>query len=152
MGQPEYIYTTYINTTPDKLWDALINGNKTKQYFFGQEIHSDWQEGSPVEYRRANGELDVYGEILKCDPENVLSFTWNVSGDDTPRDQPTRVTFKLKLWDSAVKLTVVHENLKMTDFVEQEDTLQGLNNGWPFILSNLKSLLETGKTLPLAGI
>jgi uncharacterized protein YndB with AHSA1/START domain len=70
-------------------------------------------------------------------------------GDETPRDHPTRVTFELMpMDDSTLKLTLKHEELLETDFVADDNTFEGLNNGWPAILSNLKSLLETGRTLP----
>lgn len=68
------------------------------------------------------------------------------------REQPSRVTFELKLMDSIVKLTLKHENLLPADLVDENDTFEGLNNGWPVILSNLKSLLETGNVLPIFHI
>ena len=72
-----------------------------------------------------------------------------MAGDETPREQPTRVTFELqKMDDSTVKLILRHEELLETDFVYDDNTFEGLNNGWPALLSNLKSLLETGRTLP----
>lgn len=73
-------------------------------------------------------------------------------GDETTRKQPSRVTFELKALESTVKLTLKHDNLASADIVDKEDTFEGLNNGWPAILSNLKSLLETGNTLPPISI
>ncbi len=148
MNKPTFVYVTYIATTPKKLWEALTSGDFTQKYFFGRKVQSDWEEGSTVIYLRENDELDVQGKVLQCEPFRLLSFTWDVPGDETPRERVTRVTFELKPMDSTVKLTLKHEDLMPTDFYEDENTFVGLNNGWPAILSNLKSLLETGHTLP----
>jgi uncharacterized protein YndB with AHSA1/START domain len=148
VNKPTFVYVTYIATTPEKLWEALTSGDFTKKYFFGRQVQSDWQEGSTVTYLREDGQLDVHGKVLKCEPLRLLSFTWNVEGDETLRERPTRVTFEMKLMDSIVKLTLKHEDLLSVDLVNDDDTFAGCNNGWPAILSNLKSLLETGHTLP----
>jgi uncharacterized protein YndB with AHSA1/START domain len=147
MKNSTFVYVTYIATTPEKLWEALTSSDFTEKYFFGSKVQSDWQEGSSVTYSR-NGQITDYGKILKCEPMKLLSFTWNYVGDKTPREQPTRVTFELQPMDSTVKLTLKHEGLLETDFVDDNNTFEGFNNGWPAVLSNLKSLLETGRTLP----
>lgn len=151
MTDTSFVYVTYIATTAEKLWDALTKTEYTEKYFFGTEIQSDWQEGSTVTYLR-NDQITDHGVILKCEPHRVLSYTWTYVGDSSPREVPTRVTFELKQMDSIVKLTLKHENLLPTDINYQEDTFEGFNNGWPAILSNLKTLLETDKTLPPLSI
>ncbi|MGO0061291.1 SRPBCC family protein [Brevibacillus fluminis] len=147
MENLSFVYATYIATTPETLWEALTTSSYTEAYFFGTSIESDWQIGSTVAYSR-NGEVTDHGIILACEPHRLLSFTWNHVADRSERTEPSRVTFTLKQMDAVVKLTLVHENLHPHDIVDREDTFEGLNNGWPAILSNLKSLLETGKTLP----
>ena len=147
MTDNAFVYVTYIATTPEKLWEAITSSEFTEQYFFGTKIESDWQVGSKVEYSR-EGQVTDYGTILQCDPPHLLSFTWTYVGDKTEREQPTQVTFELKPMGATVKLTLKHENLAPGDIVEKDDTFEGFNNGWPAILSNLKSLLETGSTLP----
>jgi uncharacterized protein YndB with AHSA1/START domain len=147
MNHTTFVYVTYIATTPEKLWEALTRGDLTEKYFFGSIVESDWKEGSKVTYSR-NGKVTDYGKVLKYEPMSLLSFTWSYMGDKTSRQHPTRVTFKLQPMDSVVKLTLRHEGLLETDYVEDDDTFEGFNNGWPAILSNLKSLLETGCTLP----
>ncbi|MGE6258117.1 SRPBCC family protein [Heyndrickxia sporothermodurans] len=149
MNNQLFIYTTYIATTSEKLWFALTKGQETKKYFFGQEIQSNWQEGTDVKYIREDGSIAVYGKILKCEYPSFLSFTWEVAGDETPRNHPTRVLFNIKAMGSMVKLSLKHEGIVAEDFINDEDTYVGLNNGWPAIISNLKTLLETGKTLPI---
>lgn len=151
MTDTTFAYTTYIAVTPEKLWEALTSSEYTEKYFFGSSIQSDWQVGSSITYSR-NGEVTDYGVILKCEPLRLLSFTWTYAADKAVREQPSKVTFALTPLDSAVKLTLKHEDLIPADIVDQEGTFEGINNGWPAILSNLKSLLETGKTLPPISI
>jgi uncharacterized protein YndB with AHSA1/START domain/DNA-binding transcriptional ArsR family regulator len=151
MTDTAFVYVTYIATTPEKLWEALTSSEFTEKYFFGTKIESDWQEGSSVTYSR-EGKVTDHGIILKCEPPRLLSYTWNYVGDKTVREQPSRVTFELKRMGATVKLTLKHENLLPTDIVDADDTFEGFNNGWPAILSNLKSLLETGNTLPPISI
>ncbi|MGN7401046.1 SRPBCC family protein [Cytobacillus praedii] len=151
MTNLSFVYETYIATTLDKLWHALTEGEVTEKYFFGSKIESNWQEGSEVTYSR-NGEVCDYGIILKCVPERILSFTWKYVSDKAIRDEPTKVTFVLKPMGKIVKLTLTHENLVSSDIVERDDTFEGFNNGWPAIISNLKSMLETGNTLPSISI
>lgn len=146
MSDQSFVYVTYIATSPEKLWEALTSAEFTQKYFFGTKVQSDWQEGSEVKYFRGNGELDVFGEVLKSKPHEILTFTWN-HVDDLEREKPTVVTFELQQFNETVKLTLLHENLKEDDFFERDDTFMGLNNGWPAIMSNLKSFMETGETL-----
>jgi uncharacterized protein YndB with AHSA1/START domain len=146
MNTSTFHYVTYISSTPEKVWNALTNSEHTEQYFFGTAIQSDWQVGTRVEYSR--GEVTDFGEILSYEPYRQMTYTWENVYDKTNRQDPTVVTFQLqKLSDDVVKLTLIHENLLDADYVHETNTFRGFNNGWPFILSNLKSYLETGKTL-----
>lgn len=151
MTENSFVYVTYIAATPEKLWEALTSSRYTEQYFFGSSIQSDWQEGSELTYSR-NGQVSDYGKILKIENNRVLSFTWTYVGDGVEEKQPSHVTFELKPMKETVKLTLRHENLQPGDLVDRDDTFEGLNNGWPAIVSNLKSLLETGKTLAAVTI
>ena len=142
MKPSTYEYVTYISSTAERVWDALTNTNHTEQYFFGTAIQSDWQVGSRVEYSR--GEVTDFGEILSYEPHQEMSYTWESVSDETIRLEPTVVTFHLQeISEDIVKLTLIHENLMDADYVDEPNTFRGLNNGWPFILSNLKSYLET---------
>ncbi|RDI45651.1 SRPBCC family protein [Falsibacillus pallidus] len=148
MSAQTFVYATYIAASKEQVWDALTNGDITEQYFFGTRVESEWTEGSDVNYYR-EGQVCDYGSVLKCDPYKLLSYTWINSSDKYPRTSPTVVTFKFQPMGEAVKLTLKHENLLETDYIEDEDTFVGFNNGWPAILSNLKTFLETGKVLNL---
>ncbi|WCK55230.1 SRPBCC family protein [Aneurinibacillus sp. Ricciae_BoGa-3] len=143
-----FVYVTYIATTPEKLWEALTSGDFTKKYWFGHEVQSDWAEGSTVNYVDKNGNVVDYGTVLKSEPYRLLSFTFNWLEDKTVRERTPRVIFELQPMESTVKLTLKHEDLLPTDYRDESEGFYGYNNGWPAILSNLKSLLETGRTLP----
>jgi uncharacterized protein YndB with AHSA1/START domain len=145
MNNASFVYTTYIATTPEKLWQALTNSEFTKQYFFGREIVSDWQVGSSFKLM-IKDKVDHYGEVLVYDPYRLLTVTWSVK--DVEGDRISKVTYELTPMNSTVKLTLHHEGLLEKDIRKDEGKIEGINNGWPVILSNLKSLLETGKTLP----
>jgi uncharacterized protein YndB with AHSA1/START domain len=124
---------------------ALTNSEFTKQYFFGREIISDWQVGSSFKLMN-KGKVVDYGEVLVYEPYSLLAVTWNVK--DVEGDRISKVTYELSPLNSTVKLTLRHEDLLEKDIRKDEGKIEGFNNGWPVILSNLKSLLETGNTLP----
>ncbi|WP_019416170.1 SRPBCC family protein [Paenisporosarcina sp. TG20] len=139
-------YVTYISSTLEKVWDALTKTEHTEVYFFGTAVKSEWKVGSRVEYSR--GDVTDYGEILSYEPNREMTYTWESVNDETIRQKPTVVTFKLHQMDGdVVRLSLTHENLLEADYVEDNNSFQGFNNGWPFILSNMKTYLETGKTL-----
>jgi uncharacterized protein YndB with AHSA1/START domain len=144
MNKTSFVYTTYIETTPEKLWTALTNSEFTKQYFFGREIISDWQVGSSFKLINKDKVQD-YGEVLVYEPYRLLTVTWSVK--DVEGDRFSKVTYELTPMNSTTKLTLLHEDLLEKDIRKDEGKVEGFNNGWPVILSNLKSLLETGKTL-----
>lgn len=148
MTKPSFVYVTYIASTPDKVWNALTSEEFTEKYFFGRRIQSDWNEGSDVTFLRERDELDVYGKVLISEPYKRLSYTWFHADEKPQREEPSIVTFELQQLEDTVKLTLKHENVAEEDIVDKENTFEGLNNGWPAIISNMKSLLETGKTLP----
>ena len=139
----KFVYVTYIATTPERLWEALTSGAFTEQYFFQRRVESDWQVGSPVTFWIGEREKDISGVVLRTDKPRVLSYTFVGPGDTKP--EPSRVTFELKAMGPTVRLTLLHEGLSDADFEADADKFRGVNNGWPVIVSNLKSVLETGK-------
>ena len=144
MSKPEFIYVTYIETTPDKLWAALTSSEFSRQYWFGTELRTDWAIGSPFALVMNGTPTDV-GEILEFDPPRRLSYTFrHVLQDELRNEKPTKVVFKLEPHGKLVKLTLTHEG-----FAETSKLLDGISKGWPAILSSLKSLLETGTALAI---
>lgn len=148
MNTKEFVHISYIGTTEEKLWNALTEGDVTEKYWFGRRVKSDWNEGSEVTFFDEEGNVTEFGKVLINEPKRVLSYSWHGKGDDTPREQPTKVTFKITNLGSTLKVMVKHEDLVASDFGKEDEGFFGANNGWPAIISNLKSLLETGKTLP----
>jgi DNA-binding transcriptional ArsR family regulator/uncharacterized protein YndB with AHSA1/START domain len=134
-GKPTYVYVTYIETTPERLWHALTDADLTAQYW-GHSNVSDWQPGSRWEHLRTDGSgiADIVGEVLEARPGERLVLTFG----------PARVTFTIEPYQDIVRLTVTHEDLPT-----QED-LDAVSAGWPAVFANLKSLLETGHVLPQA--
>ncbi|MCA6122450.1 SRPBCC family protein [Bradyrhizobium sp. WSM 1704] len=149
MKKPEFVYVTYIETTPEKLWDALTQSEFTRQYWFDTELKSDWQVGSPLALVMSGQTTDT-GKILEADRPRRLSYTFKHEADPEMRKEPaTKVVFTLEQHGNIVKLTVTHEG-----FGAGSKLLDGISKGWPAILSGLKSLLETGKAaaIPLAAL
>ncbi|QOZ23565.1 SRPBCC family protein [Bradyrhizobium sp. CCBAU 51753] len=149
MPKPEFVYVTYIETTPDKLWDALTRSEFTRQYWFDTELKSDWKVGSSLALVMS-GTITDTGEILEADRPRRLSYTFKHEADPEMRKEPaTKVVFTLEPHGKIVKLIVTHEG-----FGVGSKLLDGISKGWPAILSGLKSLLETGKAaaIPLAAL
>jgi uncharacterized protein YndB with AHSA1/START domain len=144
MSKPEFVYTTYIETTPEKLWEALTNSEFSKRYWFGTEVKSDWNVGSPFALV-TDGKTSDTGEILEADRPRRLSYSFKHELFEEMRNEPaTKVVFTIEPHGNIVKLMVTHEG-----FVEGGKLLGAVSNGWPAILSGLKSLLETGHVIAI---
>jgi len=142
--QPDYVYVTYIESSPERVWAALTDPDLTAQYW-GHSNVSDWQPGSRWEHRRTDGSgiADVVGTVLESAPPRRLVMTFDSPGD-LPPTGPSTVTFDIEPYHEIVRLTVTHANLA------DEAARQAISAGWPAVLANLKSLLETGHVLPQA--
>jgi uncharacterized protein YndB with AHSA1/START domain len=148
-----FIYATYIRTTPEKLWEALTNGDFSVKYWMGFRIELEQKAGGRVRILPPEGmeqHGDHAGEVLECEPLRKLAYTWNQK--DKPevakkRNGLSRVTYELKPMGDHVRLRLMHENLLPEDVERDPDTFRGINNGWAAVLSSLKSLLETGQAI-----
>jgi len=140
MSRPAFLYVTYIETTAEKLWHALTDGDFTERYWFGHRVASDWKVGSPYAFRN-RGKTTVEGEVLVSDPPRRLAYSWNNRKDAAKGEGTSRVTFDLEPRGKVIKLTVTHDEL-------EEKTLRDISGGWPMVIASLKSLLETGRELP----
>jgi uncharacterized protein YndB with AHSA1/START domain/DNA-binding transcriptional ArsR family regulator len=143
-SRPSYVYVTYIESSPERVWQALTDPELTGQYW-GHSNVSDWQPGSAWEHRRVDGSgiADVVGTVLESVPPRRLVMTFDAPGAEPP-DGPSRVTFDIEAYHQIVRLTVIHENLA------DDEALTAISAGWPAVCANLKSLLETGHVLPQA--
>lgn len=139
--KPTFVYVTYIHSTPEKVWEALTDADLTAQYW-GHSNVSDWQPGSRWEHRRTDGSgiADVVGEVIDTTPPRRLVITF---GPDEP-GQPSVVRFDIEQHHDIVRLTVTHED------IPDEKNFEAASAGWAAVMSNLKSLLETGRVLPQA--
>jgi uncharacterized protein YndB with AHSA1/START domain len=145
MNKPEFVYVTYIATTPEKLWQALTDAAFTRQYWMECELISDWKIGSPMTMKR-HGEVKNECVIRESEPPRRLAYDWvSVHDPEMKREKPSRVSYLLEPHGDLVKLTVTHEN-----FADGSKTLPSVAFGWPMVLSSLKSFLETGKPLQLS--
>jgi uncharacterized protein YndB with AHSA1/START domain/DNA-binding transcriptional ArsR family regulator len=142
---PTYVYVTYIRAGAEQVWHALTDADLTARYW-GHTNVSDWRPGSRWEHRRPDGSgtVDVAGRVLEADPPRRLVITFGAPDGDEPPGGDSVVTFVLEEQGGIVRLTVTHENLA------DAKALGEISHGWPAVLANLKSLLETGEVLPAA--
>ena len=148
--KPTFVYVTYIESTPEKVWHALTDADVTAAYW-GHSNISDWQSGSRWEHVRTDGSgvADVVGTVIEAVPGKRLVLTFDapatVSAEQPsagPAIDPSVVTFEITPYHEIVRLTVTHEKLA------DQDAYGAVSLGWPAVCANLKSLLETGHTLP----
>lgn len=142
-----YVYTTYIRSTADQVFRALTTPEFTMQYWGGAELTSDWQVGSTLEAIHPDRD-DFIGEILAVEPPHRLSYTFTGKAEQAAGRPPTVVEFAISAFgEGAVKLQVVHTGFTADERGDQ--VMRDVGEGWPAILSALKTLLETER--PLAG-
>ena len=144
MDKPRFLYVVYVATTPEKLWNALIDSKLTRQYWQHDNV-SDWKPGSRWEHRNSeeSGSVDLVGKVIEIDPPRRLVLSWAFP-DDAERDTGhSRVVFQIEPFRNITRLTVTHDQLE-----PDSEMLSGITEGWPKVLSSLKSLLESGKALP----
>jgi DNA-binding transcriptional ArsR family regulator/uncharacterized protein YndB with AHSA1/START domain len=162
MSKPEFVYTTYIRTTPEQLWRGLTDPAFTRQYWnIGWE--SDWTAGAPLTLHLDGKGVTVADPaqvILESDPYRRLSYTWHTFTPEwaaaydvseehraTIAAEPrSKVTFDIEQLGDTVRLTVIHDGFEPGSAV-----LPGISQGWPHLMSSLKTLLETGEILPIGA-
>ncbi|QGK68764.1 metalloregulator ArsR/SmtB family transcription factor [Allosaccharopolyspora coralli] len=157
MSEPAFVYTTFIKTTPEQLWQALTDPAFTRRYW-GVTFDTDWRPGSPMAWEeKGQRTADPNQVVLEAEPYRRLAYTWHtptpewaaaVGIDDDvlatlASETQSKVTFEIEPFGQTVKLTVVHD-----DFPVGSTMRQMVSTGWPPLLSGLKTLLETGDTLP----
>jgi uncharacterized protein YndB with AHSA1/START domain len=152
MKKPDYVYVSYIATTPERLWQALMDTDQMAQWWMdpvggcARMNVSDWKPGSRWTHTRADGSgiVDIEGTVVECTPPSRLVYSWARPDEAADTAKHSRVSFSLERYsDSLVCLTVVHGELE-----RDPKMLAGVSGGWPKVLSNLKTFLETGRALP----
>jgi uncharacterized protein YndB with AHSA1/START domain len=143
MAESEFVYVTYIRTTPEKLWQALIDPEFTRKFWASTHQESDWKVGSSWKIVVPDGRTADTGEVVEIDPPRKLVLTWlNHLFPDLTAEGFSRMSYELEAQGSTVKLTVTH-----TMGRKDSQLVKAVSKGWPQILASLKSLLETGQSL-----
>jgi uncharacterized protein YndB with AHSA1/START domain/DNA-binding transcriptional ArsR family regulator len=157
MGSTEFVYTTYINTTPERLWRALTDPAFTRRYW-GTTFESDWRVGSTMTWKQNGVAIaDPAQVVLESEPYRRLAYSWHTFTPEFAEsvglsdevltkiagERRSKVTFEIEPLGAMVKLTVVHDG-----FDPGSTVVEMVSEGWPRLLSDLKSLLETGEALP----
>ena len=140
MAKSTYVYVSYIRTTPQKLWKALTDAEFIKQYWFGMRCESEWRPGSSWQLVASDGQVWDAGEIVEAVAPRRLVIRWqHMNKPELKAEGASLCTMELEPSGSAVKLSITHT-------VEREPSklIEAVSGGWPKVISNLKSLLETG--------
>ena len=143
-AESRMVFQIYIRANVEKVWEAITQTEFRRQYFYGSTIESDFRPGSPLRSVSPDGELWGDDVVLECEPPHLLSHSWRSLWDPEAADEPaSRVTWRVEPQDGGVsKLTVTHDQLE-----QSPATARGVSGGWAFIISGLKSVLETGEPL-----
>jgi uncharacterized protein YndB with AHSA1/START domain len=142
--KPTTVYTIYIASTPERVWEALTSAELSRQYFFGNAVEVELKVGGAFIVCAPDGSLHIGGEVFECDPPRKLTVSFNVNWPELiEKLGPTLVSYEIEQAGSAVRLTMTESH----DRPISDDILSGGRQGWPAILSGLKSLLETGVPL-----
>ncbi|MEI7014915.1 SRPBCC family protein [Leptospira licerasiae] len=135
-----FVYVTYIRSTPEKVFEAIMKPEITRLYW-GHENISDWKPESTWEHVRANDRtVNIVGKVVEVIPPTRLVITWTSPSQANDPESYSRVTFNVEEYDNMVRLTVTHDELEAGSGMAK-----GIQQGWPIVLSSLKSLLETGQ-------
>jgi uncharacterized protein YndB with AHSA1/START domain len=144
MNESAFEYVSYISSTQEKVWNALIDPKLTAVYWQHENV-SDWKPGSRWEHRSCEEKdtVDLVGKVIECTPPSRLVLSWAFPCDETHEEKHSRVTLTVEPFREVVRLIVRHDRLKPGTLM-----LAGITEGWPMVLSSLKTLLELGKPLP----
>lgn len=140
MNERTFVYAIHIATTPEKLWEALTSNEFIQKWWGGEwRLETDWKVGSPLKFFTRNGELYSEGEVLEADPPKTLVYTWPEPKSENPA-LPEHLTWEITpSGPGTVMLKLIHKL--------SEKFYEGVSQGWPAMLSSLKSLLELGRPL-----
>ena len=143
MARSTFVYVTYIRTTPERLWSALTDAEFMKQYWFGTYGESEWTAGSAWKHVVSDGQVLDAGEIIEAEPPRRLVIRWqNQHKPELKAEGDSRCTIELEPSGGAVKLSITHTMER-----EPSKFIAAVSGGWPKVISNLKSLLETGSAV-----
>ena len=138
-----HIYEIYIRSTADQVWQAIVDPDLTQRYYYGGRVESRWHVGAPYHYVGSAGEIDIEGHILEIEPQKRLVTTFEPKWFPQTTQEPSKLTWVIDDLQTLSLLKLTHEN------IDDESFREGwFHRGWLYILSGLKSVLETGEGLP----
>jgi uncharacterized protein YndB with AHSA1/START domain/DNA-binding transcriptional ArsR family regulator len=147
VDKPSHVFEIYIQTTPEQVWEALTESDFTTQYYYASRIDSDFKPGSDFSMTLPDGTEAIRGEVVEADPGKRLVTTFDARWDEgVAADEPSRISWEIEPQGEAVKLKVTHDG-----FAGETETYRQIAGGMPYILSGLKTLLETGKPLAVGA-
>jgi uncharacterized protein YndB with AHSA1/START domain len=147
VSELDYVYETFIKAPPEKVWEGLTSPEFTRRYFWKTEVESTWELGAPVTFKNDEGRLFVEGEVIEASPPLRLCFTWRALwSEELAKEEASRVSFEIEQQGAVCHLRIVHDQ-----FPAGSKTHEEVSGGWSAIVCSLKTLLETGEPLPVAG-
>lgn len=146
MAKARFVYVTYIQSSPEKVWNALTDGEITKLYWVGRRNNSDWKVGSRWRHEDYDdpSSARIVGKVVESDRPRRLVVTWAYPQDENDPAKTSRVAYDIEPFRDAVRLTVTHDELE-----PESEMHRGISGGWPMVLASLKTLLETGRSMPM---
>jgi uncharacterized protein YndB with AHSA1/START domain len=145
MSNNRFVYVTYIRAPQQKVWDAITKPEFTRQYWFGMHLDSGWEKGAPWKMVGQSGNVTDSGEVLEVEKPRRLVLKWrNEFRPELTAEGFSRCTIEIEPSGDLVRVSILHEIENGPKFIE------AVSGGWPKIMSNLKSLLETGKPLDIS--
>ena len=140
VGESNFVYVTFIRTTPEKLWSALTDPNQMKEYWFGMHFNTEWKEGAEWQMEFPDGRVADKGLILELDPPKRIQLKWrNEFRPELKAEGFALCTIEIEPYGDAVRLSIAHSMERA-----ESKFIEAVSGGWPKIISNLKSLVETG--------
>jgi uncharacterized protein YndB with AHSA1/START domain/DNA-binding transcriptional ArsR family regulator len=143
----DHVYSVYILAPPDRVWRAITDGAETAQYYYGTRVDSTWEAGAPLTYAYADGSIAADGEVLEIDPPHRVRMSFHARWDpDIEAEGPVEMAWVLERQGDATKLTVTTSGL-----VEGSRTAADFSGGVVYIVSGLKTLVESGRPMAVGG-
>jgi uncharacterized protein YndB with AHSA1/START domain/DNA-binding transcriptional ArsR family regulator len=140
---PQHLFQIYVRCSPEQLWEGITSPDFTRRYFYGTAVQSTWEPGAAFTYLGPDGSTAVEGEVVSAEPPLRLVQTWRVMYDPAAAEEaPTRVTWEIEQMGETCRLTLTHDQ-----FPDGSVVFEGVGEGWPMLLSSLKTLIETGEPL-----
>jgi uncharacterized protein YndB with AHSA1/START domain len=141
-----HVYEAMVASSPEKVWKALTDGEQTQQYYFGTRVESDWTVGSSFRYYNPDNSLSSEGVIVEIEPQALLKTTWKPVWLESGGESST-VSWEIQSLGSSTLVKLTHAGIDDATFEQAQ-----MSVGWVYVLSSLKSLLETGSALPVPEI